>query len=531
MKLVIFLTVMLYMQSGIAQSTFNYTVALNPITIEGLPGLHSYAYAQADNKWLIIGGRKDGIHARQPFNAFPESKNNTDIIVIDIKGMRYYSVSVNTLPVNLKEQLQSTNMQAIQVEDTLYIMGGYGYAASADAHITFPYLTTVQVSELINAIMHGNAIESYFRQVADDAFCVTGGELGVIGNNFYLVGGQRFDGRYNPMNHPTFTQTYTDAIRIFTIDNSGAAIHFENISTLTDPVHLHRRDYNLIPQIFADGTTGYTISSGVFQIGADVPFLYPVDINATGYLPNTSFNQYLSNYHSAHTALFDSLQHAMHHLFFGGMSQYYYDGDVVMKDDRVPFVKTISLLSRFADGHLQESRLQTEMPMFTGAGAEFFPNLNLPYYNAEILRLQQLTSDTTVIGYIFGGIESTQDNPFTMNQTGATSAGATIYEVQLIKSEPAVLQTLNGANPYDMLIYPNPAERKINVDFYLPHTVDIRYYFTTINGQHLQDGVLSNQAEGNNTVSFELQESNYSPVFLTFIFDDIYFVTKPVILQ
>ena len=116
-------------------------------------------------------------------------------------------------------------------------------------------------------------------------FAVTGGHLGKIGNTFYLIGGHRFDGRYNPMGHPTYTQTYVDGIRKFTINNSGSQLSYANYTSITDEVHLHRRDYNLLPQIFPDGTEGYTLSSGVFQPTIDLPFLYPVDITASGYQP------------------------------------------------------------------------------------------------------------------------------------------------------------------------------------------------------------------------------------------------------
>ena len=149
------------------------------------------------------------------------------------------------------------------------------------------------------------------------------------------------------MGHPTFTQTYTDQIQKFTIDNSGNQLSYDNYTSISDPVHLRRRDYNLIPQIFPDGTEGYTISSGVFQATVDLPFLYPVDINANGYMPITNFNQYLSNYHSATACLYDDASNQMHAIFFGGMSQYYYQDGELIQDDQVPFVKTISRLTRF----------------------------------------------------------------------------------------------------------------------------------------------------------------------------------------
>ena len=86
------------------------------------------------------------------------------------------------------------------------------------------------------------------------------------------------------------------------------------------------------PQIFPNGEEGYTISSGVFQIGVDLPFLYPVDIKKSGHTSVTSFNQYLSNYHSAKASLYDSVNNVMHSIFFGGMSQYSYVNNILTQE-------------------------------------------------------------------------------------------------------------------------------------------------------------------------------------------------------
>lgn len=304
--------------------SFNYSVRLNPVTISGLPGLHSFAVGQSEGKWLILGGRKDGLHARQPFNAFPATSNNTDIYVIDLSTKQFWTTSVNSLPTGLSEQLQSTNMNFYQDNDSLYIIGGYAYSNSAMDHMTFPNLTSVAVSGLIQAIINNESIASHFKQITDQKFAVCGGQLGKIENSFYLVGGHRFEGNYNPMGHPTYTQQYVDGIQKFEINNSEKQLSYSNYSLITDQVHLHRRDYNLVPQIFPTGEEGYTAFSGVFQNGIDLPFLYPVDIKINEYTPQPTFNQYLSNYHSARLALYDSITNTMHSLFFGGMSQYLY---------------------------------------------------------------------------------------------------------------------------------------------------------------------------------------------------------------
>ncbi|HEY0731172.1 MAG TPA: hypothetical protein VGD33_02040, partial [Chitinophagaceae bacterium] len=255
---------------GLGQS-FAYTTLLKPIHIQGFPGLQSYAYAQHNGKWLILGGRKEGIHARQPFASFPVSKNNTDIYVVDIQSRQFWQASLENLPTPLKEQLSATNINFYQQEDTLYMAGGYGYSSIAGDHITFANLTTLIVSEVINALINEIDYTAYMKQISDPVFAVTGGQLGMIKNKFYLVGGQKFDGRYNPMGHGTFIQEYTNQVRIFSVNNSNEQLSFHSYSSFTDPVHLRRRDYNLIPQIFHDRSEGYTISSGVFQLIEDLP--------------------------------------------------------------------------------------------------------------------------------------------------------------------------------------------------------------------------------------------------------------------
>ena len=61
-------TTLLILLSGIgfAQSSFDYEVQLTPVTIPNLPGLHSFVFGQSNGKWLIIGGRLDGVQATTP---------------------------------------------------------------------------------------------------------------------------------------------------------------------------------------------------------------------------------------------------------------------------------------------------------------------------------------------------------------------------------------------------------------------------------------------------------------------------------
>lgn len=532
MRILSSILLLIFANSLFSQSSFDYQVQLNPVTIPNFPGIHSYAFAQHQGKWLIIGGRVDGIHARQPFNAFPASNNNTNIYVVDVVANQFWSASLNTLPTALKEQLQATNFNFYQDDDTLYVIGGYAFSATANDHITFDKLASVNVSGLINSVINGTTIAPHFKQITNVNFAITGGQLGKINDTFYLVGGHRFDGRYNPMNNPTFTQTYSNQIRKFVIDNSGAQLSISNYEAVTDAVHLHRRDYNLLPQIFPDGSQGYTISSGVFQINVDLPFLYPVDIKADGYFPQTAFNQYLSHYHSAKSCLYDATANQMHNLFFGGLSQYYYNGTTLVQDNNVPFVNTISRTTRFPDGSLQEYQLSETMPALKGASAEFIPNKSLPHYSNEVIKLHEITENEFVIGHIVGGLSSSSANPFSVNNTGSTAANATIYEVKLIRNSPLGVQLIEGKNPFSMTVSPNPTDSStVRINFKMAYATNIDYFVSTMEGKIVLDGEIEDTTQGDNTMNFELDGISNQTVIITFIFDNKFYVSQKVIVK
>lgn len=515
-----------------SQSTFDYQVQLNPITIANFPGIHSFAFAQHEGKWIIIGGRVDGIHARQPFNAFPASNNNSNIYVVDVVTHQVWSTSVNVLSTALKEHLQATNFNFYQDENTLYLIGGYAFSSTANDHITFDKMTSINVPGLINSVVNSTSILAHFKQMTDTNFAITGGQLGKINNTFYLIGGHRFDGRYNPMNNPTFTQTYSNQIRKFSIDNSGAQLSIFNYEAITDAVHLHRRDYNLLPQIFPDGSQGYTISSGVFQINVDLPFLYPVDIKPEGYFPQTNFNQYLNNYHSAKSCLYDATENRMHNLFFGGISQYYYNGTTLVQDNNVPFVNTISRTTRFADGSLQEYQLPETMPALKGASAEFIPNKSLPHYSNEVIKLSEITANEFVIGHIVGGLTSPSANPFSVNNTSTTSANATIYEVKLIRNAPLGVQPIEGKNPFSMSVSPNPTDSStVRINFKMAYATNIDYFVSTMDGKIVLDGEIEDTTRGDNSMNFELDGISNQTVIITFIFDNKFYVSQKVIVK
>lgn len=397
------LALLFLMSFGLSQAEAQapFTVSLNPLNIPNVGGVHSFAVGQDQGKWLVIGGRLDGLHRRQPWAAFDVAGNINQMIVIDPEGMQVWTASTSGLDPSIMDQMNSTNMQFSQVEDQLYIVGGYGYSSQIDDHTTFPYLTAVHVSELINAIIGGEDITPFFRQVEDEQFAVTGGSLKRIEATFYLVGGQNFEGVYNPMDMPTFTQEYSDAIRRFDISDNGSTMTIDYLEPWVDAASMHRRDFNVLPQIMPDGNEGLTAFSGVFQPDADIPFLDCVNISSSGYEVQADFSQYYNHYHCASIPLYSASQNEMHTLFFGGIAQYYEENGELIMDDEVPFVKTIARVSRTADGTMTEYKLSIEMPDFMGSGAEFIPIESILTYPNEVIDLDAIAGDSTLIGYIW----------------------------------------------------------------------------------------------------------------------------------
>lgn len=457
--------------------TTPFELYLEPLEIPGLGGLQSFAYGEANGKWLIVGGRLDGLHRRQPFAAFAAAGNNDQLWVIDPETSSFWTAGLTSLPTAMQEQLSSTNMEFFQEGEYLYCIGGYGYSPSAGDHVTYDKLTAIDLETVMEAVINETAFAQAFRQITDPAFQVTGGQLEKIGTVYHLMGGQKFMGRYNPMgpdHGPGFEQEYTNSIRRFTILDDGESLTINHLETYTDEVNLHRRDYNAEPQIMPNGRPGLTMFSGVFRPDIDLPFLNCVNIDSAGYSVNNDFEQYFNHYHCPVLPIYAATDNKMYNVFFGGIAQYYFSGGTLVQDDNVPFVRTIAAVSRAADGTMTEERLPVEMPNLLGAGAEFIPNLDLPHFENNVFQLDSFSADTLLVGYIYGGISSTQANIFFTNDGTQSDASQQIFKVYLKKNEITSTIDRKKVNDLKIRIYPNPSSSSLQVEFNLKKSSDLR---------------------------------------------------------
>lgn len=479
-----------------------FNIYLEPTNFAGLGGLQAYAYGQHNGKWLVIGGRLDGLHRRQPFASFDVAGNNNQLMVFDPASQQKWVAPLTSLPIDLQEQLSSTNMEFHQEGDYLYIIGGYGYNNATSSRKTFPNLAAVNVPSVIDAVVAGNSFSTYFRQISDTNFAVTGGHLKKINSTFYLIGGNRFDGNYNPMGNPTYTQVYTNAVRKFNLSDDGTTITVNFLPAITDPVNLHRRDYNAVSQILPDGSEGITAFSGVFQPTVDLPYLNCVNIDSVGYSVNNSFQQYYNHYHCAVLPLYSAVSNQMHTVFFGGIAQYYDSANVLVQDDNVPFVKTIARVTRGADSVMAEYKLPVEMPGLMGASAEFIALNSIPHYNNGVLRLDDLAGDTTLVGYIYGGISSTAANIFFVNNGTQSAASNEVIKVFIVKDDITTVHNLNeqSKGTLRLQVLPNPNNGDFALRLYLKQPGDVKLLLFSLDGKKADEKIISNLSAGEQTI-------------------------------
>lgn len=461
-----------------------YDVSLEPIEITDLGGLQSYVVATHGDEWLVIGGRLDGLHQRQPFASFTTDGNNDHLLVINPISKAVWKADTKALSPRIREQLSSTNIQAHQRGDDLLLTGGYGYSPTMDDHITYPYLTILDVPSVIAAVKAQGLSDQLFVQIEDERFAVTGGRLNAIGDTCYLVGGHRFTGRYNPMgptHGPGFEQAYTHEVRRFIVSDDSGSWRVDHLAPWHDEMHLRRRDYNLVPHLDR-GQRSLVAYSGVFQVNADLPHLYPVLISADGHSAVDTFQQLYNHYHCPTLPIYHQATDEMHTLFFGGIAQFYLDGTTIVQDNDVPFVPTIADVHRTADG-LAETVLPTTMPGYLGAGAELILAPTTPTLHGDIVDGDDI-GDETVVGYIYGGIRSSADHIFWVNDGSQSTAAATIYRV-LLTRRMTTATTSQPQNATSLLIYPNPAQAHIRLSIELEQPIDVKITVTDMQGRQV----------------------------------------------
>lgn len=438
-----------------------YTIQIDPVDLPGLPELQSPVASQ-DNVdgaykgyWLLFGGRTNGLHTFNPSNNFPPEDENQTIYVVNPTTGQVWSLdwADTDVPVGMLPPLYSTNQQSFQEGDKLYTIGGYGAEQLTPEtfanYTTYDTLTALSVDGMINAVINGGSVASLsqIQQTSDPKFKVTGGELSMLNGLAYLVVGQTFEGQYNPGSTSGFSQTYTDAIQTFHINYDGSSLSVSDLQTQIDQTNLRRRDYNLTSVITPDGDPALMIYGGVFTPGpitlstSNAGYRNPVLITGVGETKVLPFEQAFSQYSSPRIGLYSEGDGTMNTIFLGGISLYNVDfatGELILPLANIPptlpalpFVNTVTTVVTLPDGTMQELEMPSQLPGLYGAEARFFKNLSLAHEANGVIDLDQLLlGGPVVLGYMYGGIESTAAQ--TTNQATQTKATNAVFKITLV---------------------------------------------------------------------------------------------------
>jgi hypothetical protein len=427
-----------------------------------LPTLHSFARAEWNGKWVLLGGRTNGLHGFDGggLQNFPPAYQNREIWVIDpvakTQWHRSLTDSSSALSQRQIDSLSTTNMQFYQDEDRLYFSGGYGFDTT-ERFITYDTLTAIDLPELIAWAQGGaGGLEGAVRQLSDPLFQVTGGYMGAIEDRAHLIFGQNFQGGYVSGRNGV----YTNQVRSFTIQDDGTTLSIAQPTVSPPDPNYRRRDFNVAPML-ARGAGGEIVKSwtafgGVFT-ETDGAWTVPVEISAIGVpamadpaLPET-FRQGMNGYTSARIGLYSAANDEMHNVLLGGISLRQVDratGEII-SDDQLPFINQVTAIVRDASGTYTQYLLDEEFPdirdddgnrLRFGTNAEFFPAAGVAIYDNGTLRLDELTKPMT-IGYVFGGLMSDSGNG------GDTAASSFVFEVVLhpVPEPPTLALFIVGA--------------------------------------------------------------------------------------
>lgn len=434
--------------------TLPYTLEIQEVSLApaALPNLHSAAAGTWNGEWVLLAGRTNGLHGMTGMNAFDPVYENREVWVINPTTKQSWHKSLDApgasgLSEDQVDSLSAVNTEFYQDEETLVIVGGYGYQRSVADHRTYDTLSAINLPGLVAWVKEASGAETslasdHIKQIADSFFQVTGGALEKLGDEFQLVFGQNYNGRYRP----NFNGVYTRQVRRFemTVDASGNPV-VPTASKLATPVDdaFRRRDLNVAPIVMRTGLNefeeGALVLSGVFTPSNGV-WTLPVLIEPGGNLamqdPNAaaSLKQAFQVYHCAKTTLYQRVNDECHMVLFGGLTVLERDlsTGTFVQDDRVPFTNQCSVVVRSGDGSLQQYWLPTRFPLIEdngkelrfGTNAEFFPAPELKTLAPRVLDLTSM-QQSLVIGHLFGGIVADAGNG------GNTGASGRVFEVVL----------------------------------------------------------------------------------------------------
>ncbi|WP_059359450.1 hypothetical protein [Parachlamydia acanthamoebae] len=410
-------------------------------------GIQSFVSASFSGRFVLLAGRTNGLHGfNNDNNNFPPSEQNTMVYVVDPSTKTVYSKSLTDPTSGLTQQqvdhLSVTSAQFYQHDGVLYITGGYGVDTATGEFSTKDTLTAIDLGGLMHWVIRPYPKETlahHVRQIHNPVFQITGGYMTrTKKGETLLVFGQNFEGFYTPSSNGQ----YSEQVRRFRIHDNGKKLSVDvhhAVPKKQDPAY-RRRDLNVVPivhHVLGVPLQDYAAFGGVFTLTGGA-WTVPVIINTKGKAsmddpenPET-FKQAMNQYVCPTLPLYSNHTDDMYVLFFGGISYGFFENGQFQTNPELPFINQISAIRLNKKGDFKQFILKQQYPVILssqsnpgspllfGAAGQFIPVDDLPAYGNGVIKLDQLSRHSSVIGYIVGGIQSTLPNTNTSSDSAAS---------------------------------------------------------------------------------------------------------------
>jgi hypothetical protein len=292
-----------------AESSIPYTVELVEYVNPALPNLHSFTHATYEDKIIMLGGRRRGLHENS--YQFTNYSSNDTIYIVDTNGwdtIKNWKVSSQSYTNTVKadpssgltniEQFHANNAEFFTQNNTLYMIGGLA-SINPTYNLTFSNMTAIDLKELVNAVQgHSFMPLGSVRQTTNSVFTITGGELGVLNNTVYLAfGWNTSSSNAGYYTHKVSSFTFTDnivrrslSVTINSVCATCADPYSSPADTLSNSGNFRRRDGSMSAAIDPKTESAALMYyAGVFKNG-NTNFTTPI------WIRNNSAEE-VSNFH------------------------------------------------------------------------------------------------------------------------------------------------------------------------------------------------------------------------------------------
>lgn len=487
-----------------------YTISIDSVISSKAPALQSFTHGLYNDEWLLFAGRtnkKDddgGLHDMRKNSdyakeSFPPTSFNENIYVYNPSTNKApKSITINEMIAAIAENFTSYNLDTItkytavfkntnalvkQVDDYLFIVGGFGpadFKNPKNGYTTYNHVARIHIPSMVHLVKkeYSKVKEAKLFAFAQNKNLIsTGGELHYIGGStikkgtFYLAGGHNFGN-----SAPGFSQgqKYVDAVYPFTIGpkviNKDTIQHVlsisvsEPISDVSDPNGVssddnsifRRRDGPITPSLYYNSLENtleesIAIYAGVFKPGEDLQawndaiYVHPNWTNSNNklYTYDKTYNQKNLNVYSCpNLVAYDANSKILHTFLLGGIG----DGNTTKEVRLSGFTNTGTHIKLYVESNPLKStnttfsqnlfaKNTTNSKPFYGAEAIFFPSSNFisTTVSPDILDTSSVFGETkksVEVGYIFGGIEAFSSHPGTYGRTKSRASNK-VWKVTL----------------------------------------------------------------------------------------------------